>query len=65
MKLRIEMNLDNAAFSEGGVEEVRRILNKMCARLPDPLEGGWEWKAMDSNGNRVGKATITGRRIDA
>lgn len=59
MKLRIEMELDNAAFEDGGTEEVQRILDDLCGRLPEPLaQTGGDYSLHDINGNWVGKARI-------
>jgi hypothetical protein len=62
VKLVITLELDNAAFTEAGTEEVRRILADLCDRLPEPLDGtGGELSLHDVNGNWCGKARITGR----
>ena len=59
MKLVIEIELDNAAFEEGGTEEVARILESLASRLPEPLrDTNGELSAHDFNGNRVGFARI-------
>lgn len=59
MKLTIELELGNAAFVDGGTEEVRRILDGLCDRLPEPLsETNGELSLHDLNGNWVGKARI-------
>lgn len=59
MTLTITIELDNAAFEEGGTEEVERILVNLCGRLPEPLDQtGGELSLHDANGNWVGKATI-------
>lgn len=59
MKLIIEMSLDNAAFEEAGAEEVRRILDSVASRIPDPLDQtGSPLSLHDANGNHVGTAEI-------
>lgn len=59
MKLVIEMSLDNAAFEDGGAEEVARILASIASRIPDPLsETNGALSLHDANGNRVGTAEI-------
>lgn len=61
MKLVIEMNLDNSAFSadEGGADEVGRILATIAERIPDPpgLTHG-AYSLHDRNGNWVGDFAI-------
>ena len=60
MTLKIKLNLDNAAFKEGGTEEVQRILDDLCTRLPKPLtKTNGEYLLYDSNGNYIGRAKIT------
>lgn len=58
MKLTIEIKLDNAAFEDGGTEEIARILADMCEQLPDPLTTRIDYVMRDANGNTVGKARI-------
>lgn len=59
MKLTITLDLDNAAFENYGFEEVRRILDDLCDRLPEPLEYTCgNIHLVDSNGNHVGTAII-------
>ncbi len=59
MKLVIEISLDNAAFEDGGVEEVTRILANIAERLPDPLrDTNGALSIHDYNGNHVGTAEI-------
>jgi hypothetical protein len=59
MKLVIEIELDNAAFQDGGTEEVQRILDDLLSRLPEPLDGtGGDLVLHDINGNYAGKARI-------
>lgn len=65
MRLVIEMDVDNAAFVEHGGDEIRRVLNEMCDRMPQtPIDWGVSHRVTpkcvltlrDSNGNEVGKA---------
>lgn len=59
MKLIIKIELDNAAFEDGGTEEINRILQDLCDRLSEPL--GTTPSAInlhDINGNWVGDARI-------
>lgn len=59
MKLVIEIELDNDAFVEGGVEEVQRLLTSVGERVPLPLRptiGSFDLH--DANGNWVGDFAI-------
>lgn len=59
MTLTIKLDLDNAAFQDGGAEEVARILADVASRIPDPLDQtGGELSLHDFNGNHVGFARI-------
>jgi hypothetical protein len=59
MKLTIELTMDNAAFVDGGTEEVRRVLDGLCDRLPEPLDDtNGDITLHDLNGNWIGKARI-------
>lgn len=60
MKLRIEIELDNAAFEgDYGPSEVEGVLNDVVSRLPAPLRHtGRKLNLHDSNGNHVGYAEI-------
>ena len=51
MKVLIEFNTDNAAFSDFPVEEIRRILTK----LPDKMQPDDSGVVIDVNGNGVGE----------
>lgn len=63
MTLRIKINLDNAAFEDGGAAEVARILADLAERIPDPLDAtNGKLSLHDANGNYVGEAEIIGRR---
>ena len=57
MKLRIQINMDNAAFEAGGVSrELRYILNQLIEDFETGVcaaEIGERGKALDSNGNTV------------
>lgn len=63
MKFKLEMDLNNAAFSDGdGAEELARILDDLAKRVattPFPTTG--EFRLRDSNGNTVGKARYVQR----
>jgi len=55
VKLKIEIDLDNAAFQDDLRAEVADILRQLAHRLRlKPLT----MKLLDSNGNTVGKAEI-------
>lgn len=67
MKLKIEINLDNAAFeaTDGGSRRFRNL--EEPARILDRLTTGWkgtnteageEWSLRDINGNTVGRAIV-------
>ena len=59
-KLRLEMNVDNAAFHEGGDSmqvEVARILRNLADKVE---QGGNRFPLMDINGNVVGYADYKG-----
>lgn len=59
MKLTITIELDNAAFTEGGAEEVGRILADVAERIPDPpAETNGDLVLHDFNGNFCGTARI-------
>ena len=72
MKLKIEIDLANAAFdvystpkaafpelpSSRDRQEVRRILQDLQQRLPARLFTGDSWTLFDVNGNKVGVAVI-------
>lgn len=59
MRLTITIDLDNAAFEEGGAEEVARILASVAERIPDPLDQtGGDLSLHDANGNWCGAAWI-------
>lgn len=59
MKLAITIDLDNAAFEDGGAEEVARILASVAERIPDPLSStDGALNLHDANGNHCGTAEI-------
>lgn len=61
MKLKIEIDMDNAAFEEFPVGEVEAILRKAVSLLY--FDGSKEVVVLrDRNGNTVGKATVTGKK---
>jgi len=61
MRLTIELDLNNAAFEDGGAEEVARILESVASRIPDPLkETNGDLSLHDYNGNYCGSARIEG-----
>jgi hypothetical protein len=56
MKLTIEMELDNAAFTEGDLsEEIEYCLTRVMAKI---AHGRMNGGIMDSNGNRVGEFDV-------
>ncbi len=60
MQLTITIDLDNAAFEDGGAEEVARILANIAERLPEPLRPtNGAYNLHDANGNHCGTAEIT------
>lgn len=57
MTLKIEIEIDNAAFDgRGGGRELARILGNVAKRVGEAQAD--EWKLLDSNGNTVGKAEV-------
>lgn len=67
MVLHIRIELDNAAFQEGGADEVARILESVASRIPDPLDQtGGALSLHDANGNYCGSAEIleTSQEVD-
>lgn len=71
MKLRIEIEMDNAAFSEAPGLELHYILNRLATVAgQSPYRGDLEHamgsnkeprKIHDANGNTVGTARLIGR----
>lgn len=68
MKFVLTMNMDNAAFGDGGcverAEEVVRVLSKVMGELQGmhedyKFEPGWKHKLLDSNGNRIGMIEVS------
>lgn len=60
MQFQMTVEMDNAAFEDGGHEELARILRKVA----DQVEYGNDSRAcMDSNGNKVGSFEITGKKL--
>jgi hypothetical protein len=59
MKLTIEIDLDNAAFEDEGVDEIDRILGDIASRLPMPLRStDGKLNLHDLNGHHCGTAEI-------
>jgi hypothetical protein len=58
MKFKLEFNCDNAAFEDLEVE-IARLLQVAAQKVE---EGNKQGILLDSNGNLVGKFSITGRR---
>ena len=59
MKFTLTFNMDNAAFEDGGYEELRSILHEVSQMLDieeDPNYG----PVRDSNGNTIGEWRIEG-----
>ena len=59
MKITITINCDNAAFEDRPEDEIRRILAEPYYLQKAIIEGSSALH--DSNGNRVGTITRTGR----
>ena len=57
MKLSIEFNTDNAAFSEFPMDEVQRILTELGKRIMQCADGSESVSGLvrDINGNTVGQ----------
>lgn len=63
MKLSITIETDNAAFEDDFHGEVKRVLDSVNSKLElvdNPKTQIFGAVLFDSNGNRVGNATITG-----
>lgn len=59
MKLTIELDLNNAAFVDHGIEEVSRLLQDICDRLPDPLtETQGRYQVHDRNAEHAGTFSV-------
>lgn len=63
MTLTITIDIDNAAFADSGVDEIERILNDLCSRLPvepqnGPTHPAGDYMLHDINGNYVGSARL-------
>lgn len=59
MKLNIEINLDNDAFTDNTGEEVTRILRRLIKNFElSKLENEYLINLRDINGNTVGYAKI-------
>ncbi len=56
MKLKLTIEMDNAAFADGNSgNEAARILQAAALRVAD---GAREFNLRDFNGNKVGKAEV-------
>jgi len=60
MNLKINIALDNAAFTDSLSIEINQILGSIGLKLPiDHIDAaGWQMRLLDSNGNFVGYAEI-------
>lgn len=62
MTLTVTIHMDNAAFDPAG-PEAARILRRLATNLEfSDLTAGYAELLMDINGNRVGLASVKGRR---
>lgn len=62
MKFRCEIDMDNAAFDNPGLE-LRRIHRQIADQIENTdIEDGAEQVLRDHNGNRVGRWWIEGER---
>lgn len=67
MKLKITIEMDNAAFVQDALAgtEAARILRELaddlndCSLAPGCGPNGQPWQLRDVNGNRVGEAKVT------
>jgi hypothetical protein len=61
MKLKIEIEMDNAAFEDGNGREAARILRDLADNIePWQLAAGEANPSLrDANGNKVGTAKVT------
>ena len=57
MDLRIEVNMDNAAFNDKG-SEVARILRKLADRAEIGVNHEFTNNIKDHNGNNVGRVCV-------
>lgn len=58
VQCKIEINMDNAAFSGNGGAELSRILKKLAHQVECDAHDGLELSTRDENGNKCGKLTI-------
>lgn len=61
MKLKIEIDMDGAAFEDSPADEAGRILEKYVERIRFGGgfdEPGEDYRLRDGNGNRVGFARV-------
>lgn len=59
MELKLNVNMDNAAFQGPGHEEVSRILREISQQIEHSYEPHPSGGCMDINGNTVGTWEIT------
>lgn len=59
MKLTVELDMNSHAFDGDHTCEVQRILHRLADRLPRPFMVGDTVSLIDSNGDKVGVATVT------
>lgn len=57
MKCRIEIEMDNAAFTDDP-GELARVLRVLAAKVQDGTEPGDIYRAQDINGNQVARLEI-------
>lgn len=63
MKLKLHVEMDNAAFEDNQGGECARILRKLADQLDEnPWLGGLSTRLIDYNGNVVGIAETKGKR---
>ena len=65
MKLSLKLDLDNGAFDQDRMGELKTVINDLLKRLevygiPNCEAGPWETvlNAYDTNGNKVGKLKL-------
>jgi hypothetical protein len=64
MTFKLSIVCDNAAFDDGNAgSEIARILREVANELDGDDAEGYEKRLTDMNGNAVGTAKVTGRKI--
>jgi hypothetical protein len=58
MKLKITIEMDNAAFEDAPATEAARILRGLANDIEDGVIVGDNYRLGDINGNKVGAATV-------